>query len=138
MQMDLMTSLRDQYKALMKDADSDAERKMYDALQYATKSLIASMYGVAGDAKYGMYHPDIAAAITFTSRQTLGELRDHAEDLGFKVRYGHTDSIMCEVPNPESGLAALQHINQQMFPIITEFEKWSSSFLIMAKNRYAY
>jgi hypothetical protein len=24
-----------------------------------------------------------------------------------------------------------------MFPIITEFEKWSSSFLIMTKNRYA-
>ena len=46
---------------LMKEAQTDDERKMYDSLQYATKSLVASMYGVAGDAKYGMYHPDIAA-----------------------------------------------------------------------------
>ena len=57
------------------------EEKRYDALQYATKSIVASMYGVAGDAKYGMYHPDIASAITFTSRQTLKELKDHAEDM---------------------------------------------------------
>ena len=136
-QMDKMTELRNHYKKLKKDAKTPSEEKTYDALQYATKSLVASMYGVAGDAKYGMYHPDIAAAITFTSRQTLGELRDHAEALGFKVRYGHTDSIMCEVPKPEAGLAALQHINQEMHPIITEFEKWSSKFLIIAKNRYA-
>ena len=136
-QMDKMTDLRNQYKKWMKEAKTDDERKMYDSLQYATKSLVASMYGVAGDAKYGMYHPDIAAAITYTSRNTLGELRDHAEELGFTVRYGHTDSIMCEVPTPEEGKAALETINARMFPIVTEFEKWSSSFLIMAKNRYA-
>lgn len=53
------------------------------------------------------------------------------------MRYGHTDSIMCEVPSPEEGIAALQEINAEMSPIVTEFEKWSSSFLVMAKNRYA-
>tara|TARA_A100001201_G_scaffold23240_2_gene26431 strand:+ start:24393 stop:26636 length:2244 start_codon:yes stop_codon:yes gene_type:complete len=136
-QMDYMTELRNHYKKMKAQAETEEEAKRYDALQYATKSLVASMYGVAGDAKYGMYHPDIASAITFTSRQTLGELRDHAESLGFKVRYGHTDSIMCEVPTPEEGVKALETINQRMSPIITEFEKWSSSFLVMAKNRYA-
>ena len=136
-QMDKMTELRNIYKKKMKESETEMENKRYDALQFATKSLVASMYGVAGDAKFGMYHPDIAAAITFTSRQTLGELRDHAEELGFPVIYGHTDSIMCEVPTPEQGLAALSIINEEMKPIITEFEKWSSAFLIMAKNRYA-
>lgn len=135
-QMDKMTELRNHYKKLKADAKTEGEARTYDALQYATKSLVASMYGVAGDAKYGFYHPDIAAAITYTSRKTLGELRDHAEDLGFKVRYGHTDSIMCEVPSPEAGIAALGHINREMYPIITEFEKWSESFFILAKNRY--
>ena len=70
-QMDNMTTLRNRYKGLMKSAQTEKERKKYDALQYATKSLVASMYGVAGDAKCGFYHPDIASAITFTSRQTL-------------------------------------------------------------------
>ena len=136
-QMDNMTLLRNKYKRKMKEADNDAERKRYDALQYATKSLVASMYGVAGDAKYGMYHPDIAAAITYTSRKTLGQLRDIAEGLGHRVIYGHTDSIMCEVATPEEGVAALKIIDEAMYPIETEFEKWSSSFLVVAKNRYA-
>jgi DNA polymerase elongation subunit (family B) len=135
-QMDNMTVLRNEYKRKMKKAETDSERKRYDALQYATKSLVASMYGVAGDAKYGMYHPDIAAAITYTSRNTLGELRDIAEEMGYPVIYGHTDSIMCEIPTPEEGVEALKIINERMHPIETEFEKWSSTFLVVAKNRY--
>tara|TARA_Y100001972_G_scaffold121617_1_gene165912 strand:+ start:6556 stop:8787 length:2232 start_codon:yes stop_codon:yes gene_type:complete len=135
-QMDKMTDLRNHYKKLKSEAKTEEEVRTYDSLQYATKSLVASMYGVAGDAKYGLYHPEIAAAITYTSRRTLGELREIAEELGFPVRYGHTDSIMCEVPSPEKGLAALSIINERMAPIITEFEKWSKSFFILAKNRY--
>lgn len=136
-QMDRMTVLRNRYKKLMKSAQTDKERKMYDALQYATKSLVASMYGVAGDSKCGFYHPDIASAITFTSRKTLFELRDIANELGCTVRYGHTDSIMCDVESPERGLELLRTVNERMSPIETEFEKWCDTFLIMAKNRYA-
>jgi len=136
-QMDKMTVLRNRYKDLMKSAETEKKRKMYDALQYATKSLVASMYGVAGDSKVGFYHPDIAAAITFTSRQTLFELRDIANELGCTVRYGHTDSIMCDIPSPEKGLEILRTVNERMSPIETEFEKWCDTFLIMAKNRYA-
>jgi len=136
-QMDNMTVLRNKYKEQMKSAQTDKESKKYDALQYATKSLVASMYGVAGDSKCGFYHPDIAAAITYTSRQTLFRLRDIANELGCTVRYGHTDSIMCDVASPEKGLQLLSVVNQRMNPIETEFEKWCDTFLIMAKNRYA-
>lgn len=136
-QMDNMTVLRDHYKQLMKDAETDEERVRYDALQYATKSLVASMYGVAGDAKYGLYHPDIAAAITFTSRQTLLKLKEVAEDLGHPVVYGHTDSVMCKVRTPDEGEMSLGEMNARMHPIIVQFEKWSSSFILMEKNRYA-
>lgn len=135
-QMDNMTKLRDKYKALLKDAKTDEERVRYDALQYATKSLVASMYGCAGDAKYGLYHPDIASAITHASRQTLLKLKTVAESHGFPVVYGHTDSVMCEIPNVDVGLEKLQSINDEMSPIIVQFEKWSSTFLLMGKNRY--
>lgn len=135
-QMDNMTVLRDHYKGLMKQAKNDAERVRYDALQYATKSLVASMYGVAGDAKYGLYHPEIAAAITFTSRQTLLKLKEVAEEMGHEVVYGHTDSVMCRVQSPQDGLASVATINEVMSPIIVQFEKWSSSFILMEKNRY--
>ena len=136
-QMDKMTELRNEYKALMKSAKTDDEKAMYDAMQYATKSLVASMYGAAGDAKYGLYHPKVAAAITYTSRQTLFRLREECEIRDMKVIYGHTDSVFVLCDTPELGQKHIVSINEDMHPIETEFEKWCPSVLIMAKNRYA-
>lgn len=136
-QMDYMTDLRNEYKAKMKAAASDQEKRMYDSLQYATKSLVASMYGCAGDSKYGFYHPAVAAAITYSSRQTLGELRQFCEDRGYPVVYGHTDSVFVQIPSPEEGMALIPDIDEALFPIETEFEKWASHIILHAKNRYA-
>ena len=140
-QMDLMTGLRNQYKELMwKDPDNKAR---WDAMQYACKSLVASMYGVCGDAKYGMYHPKVADAITFTSRQTLKKLRDVAFQVGWKTIYGHTDSIFVtgvdmrkwsEIPD---ALERLETINATMYPIEVQYERYCDRMLLMAKNRYA-
>jgi DNA polymerase elongation subunit (family B) len=133
-QMDYMTKMRNEFKALMK---SDPENiKKWDTMQFAAKTLVASMYGVAGDAKYGMYHPEIAAAITYTSRSTLHELMDEAEAEGFNVLYGHTDSVFCVIPTPERGLEVIDRINARMAPIEVEFEKWCSRIILVAKNRY--
>ena len=134
-QMDYMTNLRNKFKKLMK-TDKD-NYDTWDSMQFACKSLVASMYGVAGDAKYGMYHPDVAAAITYTSRKTLDELKMHCEDGGFKVHYGHTDSVFVSIPSPQAGQELIATINAKMSPIETEFEKWCSRMILMAKNRYA-
>tara|TARA_R110000824_G_scaffold196246_1_gene379378 strand:+ start:8837 stop:11074 length:2238 start_codon:yes stop_codon:yes gene_type:complete len=136
-QMDNMTGLRDKYKALMKNAKTESERRKYDSLQYATKSLVASMYGVAGDAKYALYHPDIAASITYTSRQTLSRLGKACEGRGHKVIYYHTDSAFVEIGSPEEAQTLIREINDEMKPIVVEFEKFCESFLITASNRYA-
>ena len=138
--MDKLSVKRVEYKALMKQALADGDEvayKKWDGSQFATKSMVASLYGVSGDSKYGMYHPDIAAAITYTSRQTLFRLRDECNERGYPVRYGHTDSIFCEVPTPEEGVALMDKINEAMAPIETEFEKWCESMILKAKNRYA-
>jgi DNA polymerase elongation subunit (family B) len=134
-QMDKMTNLRNHYKKMMKDDPDNYDK--WDTMQFACKTLVASMYGAAGDSKYGLYHPDVAQAITYTSRQTLGRLKELANEEGLTVRYGHTDSVFCEIPDPDVGLEAVSRINEKMFPIITEFEKWCESMVIMAKNRYA-
>jgi len=134
-QMDKMTNLRDIYKMNMFVSDGKQKAK-WDCMQFAAKSLVASMYGVCGDAKYGMYHPEIAAAITYTSRQTLGQLMKEAERVGFEVIYGHTDSVFCKIPNPNDGEMYLEQINKRMSPIITQFEKWCPRIILVAKNRY--
>jgi len=134
-QMDYMTHTRNKYKTLMKSDPNNYDK--WDTMQYACKSLVASMYGVAGDAKYGLYHPDVASSITYTSRATLGRLKECAERSGSKVLYGHTDSIFCVIDNPQAGVDLIATINKEMSPIETEFEKWCSSMVLMAKNRYA-
>jgi DNA polymerase elongation subunit (family B) len=134
-QMDKMTDLRNIFKMKMIMSDGSEQRK-WDTMQFAAKTLVASMYGVCGDAKYGMYHPEIAAAITFTSRETLGELMVEAQRVGFNVIYGHTDSVFCEIPSPEEGMSRLAEINERMSPIITQFEKWCPRIIFVAKNRY--
>jgi len=136
-QMDYMTELRDEYKSKMKSATTDIERRMYDSLQYATKSLVASMYGTAGDSRYGLYHPAVAAAITYTSRNTLGKLKDACEKRSYAVVYGHTDSVFVRVPSVSDGKELLEELNELLYPIVTEFEKWASYALIHRKNRYA-
>ena len=134
-QMDKMTDLRNIFK--MKMIMSDGKKKAkWDCMQFAAKTLVASMYGVCGDAKYGMYHPDIAAAITYTSRQTLGELMVEAQRVGFNVIYGHTDSVFCHIPYPDDGMALLPTINERMAPIEVQFEKWCPRLIMVAKNRY--
>lgn len=133
--MDNLTELRNRYKGLMK---TDPEnRSTWDAMQNAMKHLVASLYGICGDSRYGLYHPQVAAAITFTSRQTLFKLRDVCEELGHTCRYGHTDSVFVDIESPEVGVALMVEVNRRMAPIITEFEKWCESFFISAKNRYA-
>ena len=134
-QMDYMTETRNRFKKLMKSDPSNLDK--WDTMQFACKSLVASMYGVAGDAKYGLYHPEVASAITHTSRATLGRLKECAEQAGSKVLYGHTDSIFCVIDNPQAGVDLIASINKEMSPIETEFEKWCSSMVLMAKNRYA-
>ena len=41
------------------------------------------------------------------------------------------------VDTPEQGVELTKKINDNMFPIVTEFEKWNSRLILMAKNRYA-
>ena len=103
------------------------QRDKWDTMQFACKSLVASMYGVAGDAKFGLYHPEVAAAITHTSRETLNELKVICEESDCEVIYGHTDSVFVKMPDPEEGLALNRHVNKLMSPIECEFEKFCNS-----------
>ena len=135
--MGYLTTQRNTYKDLMKGAKSDKEKKMWDSMQFATKSLIASLYGVSGDSRYGLYNPKIAASITHTSRETLHKLRRLCEVKGYTVCYQHTDSCFVNVDTQEEAAQLTEYLNVEMSPIIVEFEKFASSIMLKAKNRYA-
>ena len=91
--MDKLTN-QTEYKAKMK---SDPENKStWDAMQHAMKSLVASLYGICGDSKFGMYHPEINCHYIHKSPNLFG-LRDICEEYGHTCRYGHTDSVFVDV-----------------------------------------
>ena len=135
--MNLLTDLRNEYKANMKASTTKDEKTKWDSAQFATKSLVASLYGVCGDSRFGMYHPAVAAAITRESRNTLFTLRDKCIEWGCDVIYGHTDSVFVCVESPEAGVEMVEWINKEMAPIETEYEKHCERMLLKAKNRYA-
>ena len=136
--MDLLTEQRNKYKALKNSATSDEEKRKWDSAQYATKSLVASLYGVCGDSRYSMYHPAVAAAITGASRRCLGKLKRLCEEAGHRVIYGHTDSVFVQVEGGvEEALRLNESLNRDMAPIVSEYEKHCERILLKAKNRYA-
>jgi len=136
--MDLLTEQRNKYKALKKVATTDDEKRIWDSAQYATKSLVASLYGVCGDSRYSMYHPAVAAAITGASRKCLGKLKRLCEEAGHKVIYGHTDSVFVQVEGGvDDSIALNDSLNRDMAPIVVEYEKHCERILLKAKNRYA-
>ena len=135
--MDYLTDQRDIYKKNMKGAANKKEKTMWDSMQFATKSLVASLYGVSGDARYGLYNPEIAASITHTSRETLHKLRKLCEGKGHRVCYQHTDSCFVNVATQEEAYSLTGYLNEEMSPVVVEFEKYASSLIMKAKNRYA-
>ena len=45
--------------------------------------------------------------------------------------------MFVSIPTPQAGEDLVARINAKMSPIETEFEKWCSRMILMAKNRYA-
>jgi DNA polymerase I len=70
--------------------------------QLTLKILINGGYGVFGDNRYDYYDPRVAELVTALGRQALSKMQRIAKDLGFKIIYGHTDSLILDNPDVES------------------------------------
>lgn len=70
--------------------------------QLAFKILLNSGYGVYGDSGFSYYDPRVAELITAYGRQVLSKMQEIANDLGFQVVYGDTDSLFLDSPPKES------------------------------------
>lgn len=70
---------RNKYKKLMgqaiKNKDSDSTKR-FNAMQLALKVNMNSIYGASNNAVFPHYDPDIAAAITWSSRQCIKQLTE--------------------------------------------------------------
>jgi DNA polymerase elongation subunit (family B) len=78
------------------DPGSEAYEQ-YDREQQAVKVIMNSLYGVLGWDRFRLYDREMGAAVTATGRDVIGHTQSAANDVGYEVAYGDTDSVMLEL-----------------------------------------
>jgi DNA polymerase I len=90
-------------KAEMKNYGKDtAEYRLFDIQQQSVKILTNSFYGYTGWSAAKFYKRECAEATTAWGRHLIKRTVNVAEELGFTVIYGDTDSIFAKL-SPDAG-----------------------------------
>ena len=133
--------------------------KLYDNKQFATKTIINSIYGVMGHPTFRLFNPICASTVTFMGRWLLSRAREFFEnERGLEVVYGDTDSVFFKLPVKdemeavEMGIEETERFNEVIMKVIRERfgleddyvkihlepqKLFSSIIFTSAKKRYA-
>lgn len=104
-----MIQERDKHKELRDDAEPDSDvYERHERRQFALKFVINSVYGVMGHVKFPLYDRDVARSTTYVGRKTIEWAVEAAQDLGYEVVYGDTDSIMISMGEEVDSETALE------------------------------
>ncbi|MEM4256762.1 MAG: DNA-directed DNA polymerase [Candidatus Diapherotrites archaeon] len=98
-------------------AKQDPKFKTINAKQHALKILLNSHYGYLGYARARWYSRECARAVTAWSRHYIKDVMAKAENEGYKVIYGDTDSLFFIVPqnkNQENVKEFIEKTNKQL------------------------
>ena len=138
-----MMALRDEYKVLRKDAKTDEEYIKWDSAQMATKRAVNAFYGILAKDGFGWADMEMVQSITASARYAMRQTAFKAQELGYEVIYGHTDSVFVKVRDVEEAellrIILNDYISKEIFrePVELEFEKFASKFFLSKKkNRY--
>lgn len=142
-------------KVLMKSEKDPVKYSLLNSKQLAQKITMNSLYGFCGTRSGSLPLPAIAAAVTCTGRDMIDRTAEFVKkDMGGRVVYGDTDSVMCTFPvsdeiRAKGDLALLEHAYGRgmeaqekasaLFgdPVLLEYEKMYFPFLLLSKKRYA-
>ncbi|SEW02850.1 DNA-directed DNA polymerase [Halobacterium jilantaiense] len=96
--VDELLTEREDKKELRDQHDPDSEDyERYDRQQAAVKVIMNSLYGVFGWDRFRLYDRAMSAGVTSTNREVISFTEAAAEDFGYEVAYGDTDSVMLEL-----------------------------------------
>ncbi|MEM3518869.1 MAG: DNA-directed DNA polymerase [Candidatus Hadarchaeales archaeon] len=117
--------------------------KEYQSLytrQWAFKILANSFYGMLGYPRARWYCKECAESVTSFGRHYIHQSIKMAEDFGFKVIYGDTDSLHCrlEGKSKEDALKFLAEVNRKLPGALElELEGFYPRGIFITKKRYA-
>ncbi|KAI5149706.1 DNA polymerase alpha subunit A [Enteropsectra breve] len=138
---------RKRVKALIKTTQSEEEKFNLEIKQKAIKLTANSIYGCLGFSSSRFCNYKMASTITAIGRQLLDGARKEAQNMGFKVIYGDTDSIMIHTQYPgvnkyyadavKDARILADKINSRYKYVEIEFEKAFKKLLLCTKKKYA-
>lgn len=139
----MLIDRRREIKAEMKKiGENDPMYKLLDIKQQTLKILTNSFYGYMGWVGARWYCRECAEATTAWGRYFIKTSAKIAQDLGFKVLYGDTDSIFVSKPGLKlSELGAeveklVLEISKQL-PVQIELDELFKTIFFVEKKRYA-
>ena len=114
---------RSKIKQKMSDVDdSSVEYNLLNSRQKAEKILANSFYGYLGYEGARWYSREAAEATTFMGRKYIKDAVEEAEDEGFEVVYGDTDSVFLRKDNLDTEVKEfLDQVNDHL-PEFMELE----------------
>jgi DNA polymerase I len=114
---------------------SDKDYKILEARQYALKTVANAAYGYLGFPAARWYSLECAECITSWGRQYIKSLIKDAEDQGFKVLYGDTDSVFFTVKKKDDYMKFLKEQNKKMVsPMEIEFGNFYPTGIFVSKK----
>ncbi|MEM2271808.1 MAG: DNA polymerase domain-containing protein, partial [Archaeoglobaceae archaeon] len=139
----MLIERRREIKKQMKEIEeSTPEYKLLDIKQQTLKILTNSFYGYMGWAGARWYCRECAEATTAWGRHFIKTSAKIAQDLGFKVLYGDTDSIF--VSKPGLGMNELKTEVEKLIseiskklPVQIELDELFKTIFFVEKKRYA-
>jgi DNA polymerase elongation subunit (family B) len=90
--------INERRKQKLSTDDLDFDKNVIEGVQKAIKVQMNTFYGECGNKLSPFYFIDIAASITALGRESLRTVISIAEEKGFKVYYGDTDSVYSSAP----------------------------------------
>ena len=107
--VDELLAERDEKKARRSEHDpGSAAYGRFDRQQAAVKVIMNSLYGVLGWDRFRLYDKEMGAAVTATGREVIEHTEQAANEVGYQVAYGDTDSIMLELGGDVEKSAAIE------------------------------
>jgi len=127
--------LKDQMKKM--DKKNPQYRIVY-AKQQALKIIANSAYGYLGFARARWYSRECAEAITAWARKYIKDVMKWAEDKGFTVLYGDTDSVFLVLPKGwgvDKALEFMEEVNKRLpEPMSLEFDGYYVRGIFLTKR----
>ncbi|ADJ15816.1 DNA-directed DNA polymerase [Halalkalicoccus jeotgali] len=135
--VDELLTERDRKKSRRAEhSPGSGEYERFDRQQGAVKVIMNSLYGVLGWERFRLYDKDVAGAVTATGRDVIEFTEESANELGYQVTYGDTDSVMLELGAGVDRQSAIEQSFEIEKHINGSYDEFASEVLDAEDHRF--